>query len=403
MQRFRNHLQTTQLLYGLLLGNICLWVFFILPNMYFKGLTNSLVSLKSNPYCFFISLSLFCSISAILCLFMYAVAYWYLGVLLASERRFVFSNFIKDNPPLILCILVIGEANRSSVETLIWSVILCYLACCKGFCIVLRSRLQDNKLKNLDEFNKLTILLTTFFLLCSIFLFKDLGFWMVLMINFECIIIYKECIQAYYQISKNKAIPGTTELALQIVDALLKILQWLQIAFSHGSLFSANPVEFLLLIKLQGYFYTLLTLVKQYTKYKSSILRFTEQYPALSSDDIAHLSDEKCCICWDTLVTGTSCKITCGHILHIECIWKWMLRNTNRKCPMCNQTFLQPEGRVNSSIFSWVPFFSRQNRRAEEDVQRLRELFPNLSEQEIQREIEELGSVQAVINSLLGD
>ena len=403
MQRIRNRLQTSQLLYSLLLANLCTWVFLILPNLYFKGLTNSIVSLKSNPYSLLICLSLFCSLGALICFFMYFIAYYYLGTLLASERRFVVSNFIKDNPPLMLCIVVLGEPNRSSVEALIWSIILLYQACCKAFCVVLRSRLQDNKLKNLDELNKAIVLLTSLFLTCSLLVFRDLGFWMNLMINFETLFIFKECAQAYYQISKNKIIPGTTELALQILDTLLKIVQWLHIALSHGSLFSANPVEFLLLIKLQGYLYTMLTLIKQYTKYKSSILRFSQQYPALTGTDVEGLGDEKCCICWDTLGTGTSCKITCGHILHIECIWKWMLRNTNRKCPMCNQTFLQPEGRASSSMFSWIPFFARQSRRNEEDVQRLRELFPNLTEQEIAREIESLGSVQAVIDSLLGD
>ena len=175
----------------------------------------------------------------------------------------------------------------------------------------------------------------------------------------------------------------------------------MHLAFSHGNLFSANPVEFLLIIKLQGYCYSFATQAKQFIKYRSSIHRFTKQYPELSPSEVEHLEDEKCCICWDGLKTGSSCKITCGHILHIECIWKWMLRNTDRKCPMCKQTFLQPEIRMSSSFFSWIPFFSRQNRRTEEDMRRLRDLFPNLTEQEILREIENAGSAQAAINSLL--
>ena len=403
MQGLRIRLQTPQLLYSLLLVNLCSWVFLILPNLYFKGLTNSIVSLKSSPYSLPLSLSLFCSLGSLLCFFMYLLSSYYLGPLLASERQFAISNFFKDNPPLMLCILVQGEPNRSSVEALLWSLILLYQSCCKAFCVVLRSRLQDNKLKNLSELNFTILFLTSLFLLLSLLVFKDLGFWMNLMINFETLLIYKECAQAHYQLSSNQTIPGTTELALQILETLLKLFQWLHIALTHGSLFSANPVWFLLLIKLQGYFYAMLTLVKQYWRYKESILRFAQQYPPLNGREVDGLGEEKCCICWDKLGNGSSCKITCGHILHIECIWKWMLRNTNRKCPMCNQVFLQPEGREGEGIFSWIPFFNRQRSRNEEGVQRLRELFPNLNEQEILREIESLGSIQAVIDSLLGD
>jgi hypothetical protein len=117
------------------------------------------------------------------------------------------------------------------------------------------------------------------------------------MINFEGIIIIKESLIVYYQISRTKTISGTSELFLQIFDTALKIVQWLQIAFYKGEIFSANPVEFLLLIKLQSYLYTLITQVKQYTKYKSSIQKFMRQYPPLSPSEVALLADEKCCIC----------------------------------------------------------------------------------------------------------
>lgn len=80
-----------------------------------------------------------------------------------------------------------------------------------------------------------------------------------------------------------------------------------------------------------------------------------------------------------------------------------MLRNTDRKCPMCKQTFLLPDDRASRSIFSWFSFFSRSQRRAEEELARMRELFPNHSEIDILREIERAGSVQAAIESLLGE
>ena len=297
MERLRTHIQSKNILYGLAIANISIWILIIIPNLYFKGLTNALISLKSHSYCLIICSCLFCSINSIICFLMYLVTYFYLGNPLASERRFVFSNFIKDNPPLQLCIIVLGETNRSSIEALIWSIILTYLACCKGFCIILKCRLQDNKLKNLEEFNKAITTLAFLFVFITIILFKELGLWMMLMINFEVFFIIKECMQVYYQLNNNKAILGTTELGLQILDTILKIFQWLHLAFSHGNLFSANPVEFLLIIKLQGYCYSFATQAKQFIKYRSSIHRFTKQYPELSPSEVEHLEDEKCCIC----------------------------------------------------------------------------------------------------------
>ena len=97
MQGLRIRLQTPQLLYSLLLVNLCSWVFLILPNLYFKGLTNSIVSLKSSPYSLPLSLSLFCSLGSLLCFFMYLLSSYYLGPLLASERQFAISNFFKNS------------------------------------------------------------------------------------------------------------------------------------------------------------------------------------------------------------------------------------------------------------------------------------------------------------------
>jgi hypothetical protein len=116
---------------------------------------------------------------------------------------------------------------------------------------------------------------------------------------------------------------------------------------------------------------------------------------------LEELGDEKCCVCWDSLSSATSCKITCGHVIHVECIWKWMLRNTERKCPLCKQSFLEPNQGNGFSLLSVFSFFAR--RTSEEDLRRLAEVFPNLSEHELLREIERAGSVQEVIDNLLGD
>ena len=237
----------------------------------------------------------------------------------------------------------------------------------------------------------------------NIFVFKSLGAEMLLMINFEGVFILKESLLAYYQLSKNKEISGFSDLFLQIIETALKILQWLQIGVIHGNIFSTTPVDALLILKLQSYVCALYAQTKQYFKYKTSIEQFVKLYPALSSNEVQLLNEDKCCICWNLLNIGESCKITCGHVLHIECIWKWMLRNTERRCPMCKQNFLQPLEGERNSLASWINSVFRRSNQTNQDITRIREMFPHLTEIDIIIEIERTGSVQAAIDSFLGD
>jgi hypothetical protein len=79
-----------------------------------------------------------------------------------------------------------------------------------------------------------------------------------------------------------------------------------------------------------------------------------------------------------------------------------MLRNSERKCPLCKQTFLEPDASSSFSLLSIFSFFAR-GRSNEEDLRRMMEVFPNLSEQELLREVERAGSVQQAIDNLLGE
>lgn len=398
-----NSLQNPKIVKGIFLANLSLWFFVIIPNIYIKGPSNFLVSLKSSSYCFLTCFILVCSIALMFLYTMYILQVYLLGPLLLSERRLIFSNLIKDNPGLQLSLILIHEPLRNSVESLLWTSIFLIFAWARAGCVIIASRLNDNKLKNLEKFNFLIFIQTLSLVVFNLILFHKASFWILLLLNFEALFIIKDNVLAYYQISNTRTIAGSTELKLEIFENVFKIVQWVQIGFMNGSIFSTNPIEFLLIIKLQGYFMQFLQKFKQYSKYKTSIYQFTLKYPPLGQNQVEELGDEKCCVCWDLLVTGTSCKITCGHIMHVECIWKWMLRNTERKCPMCKQTFLEPEGPNNQSVFSWLNFLGRTYRTSEEDLRRLMEVFPNLSEHELLREVERAGSVQQVIDNLLGE
>lgn len=398
-----NALQNPKVFKGVFLANISLWFFVIIPNIYVKGPSNFLVSLKSSSYCFLTCAILLCSMAFMFLYSMFKLQTCLLGPISLSERRQIFSNLMKDNPGLQLSLILIHGPFCNSVESLIWISIFLIFAWAKAGCTLISSRLNDNKLKNLDKFNIIIFIQILCLVLCNFFLFHNAGFWVFLLLNFESIFIFKENILAYHQISNTRTIASSTELKLEIFENILKIIQWVQVGFINGSIFSTNPIEFLLIIKLQWYFMQFLQKFKQYSKYKSSIYQFTLKYPPLGQAQIDELGDEKCCICWDLLNTGTSCRITCGHIMHVECIWGWMLRNSERKCPMCKQIFLEPEGQNNFSVFSWLNFLGRSYRTSEEDLRRLMEVFPNLSEHELLREVERAGSVQQVIDNLLGE
>ena len=101
------------------MGNVIVWGFLIVPNVYFKGFANSLITLKTSHYCFITCFGLFCSISILLIGSAYKLALWYIGSLVPSEKGLVFSNFGKDNLPLQLFIIIFGDPSRNSVEVLI--------------------------------------------------------------------------------------------------------------------------------------------------------------------------------------------------------------------------------------------------------------------------------------------
>lgn len=402
MINFHMVAQNPRVLKAVMTLNALLWFIVIIPNMYVKGLSNSLVSLKSSPYCFLTCLILFLSIALQFLYLIHQLQTYLLGSLLLSERQLIFSNLIKDNPGLQLILILMQEQFRNSVESLIWAVVFLLFAWGKAACVIIISRLNDNKLKNLEKFNFLVIGLTSFVLICNFVLFRTCGLWIFVMLNFEAVFILKDCVLAYYQITNTRTLSASTELRIEIIENLLKLSQWLQIGFTNGSIISTNPVEFLLMIKLQTYIMSFFNKCSSYSRYRSSIQQFTLKYPPLSDKDFEELVDEKCCVCWDLLHTATSCRITCGHVIHVECIWKWMLRNSERKCPLCKQTFLEPDASSSFSLLSIFSFFAR-GRSNEEDLRRMMEVFPNLSEQELLREVERAGSVQQAIDNLLGE
>ncbi|OMJ68383.1 hypothetical protein SteCoe_34186 [Stentor coeruleus] len=405
MQYLNNAINLPKFFTGLCLCNLTVWLLAILPNIYFKGLFYTLISLRSSPRCFELCILLFASIADFILFGMHKLYFYYLGLLAASERSLIFDNFINDNSPLMLIIIILGEKNQNSVETTIWAIVFMVFACMRAFCRIIITRLQDNKLRNLEEINKIICFMNIAFVFCTIMIFKKASIGHLVILIFESVFIFKDTSLAYYQLSMTKIIPGSTELFLQIMESLFKIIQWAQFVVVYGELFTAGPVEFLVMIKINGYFYVLMTQTKQYLTYKNSIEQFMMKYSELSAAELSTLGEEKCCVCLDLLNTDRSCKITCGHILHIECIYKWMLRNTDRICPICKQMFLQPNNdRDSVNWYLWLMrLLNLENRITEDDIGRLREMFPNLSEQEVIREIERTGSVQNAIESLLGD
>ncbi|OMJ91597.1 hypothetical protein SteCoe_5857 [Stentor coeruleus] len=326
--------------YALVFLNIIAWIFLIIPVLIKSGLTHALKQLSSSPFCIFVSFSLFCSIFSLTIFLSQIITYIFLGGLTLSDKRNIFKSFLIDNSILQVVLIILRCPNPNSIEGLLWAIVYSNYACIKGMCLIISLRINENNLKNLSPFIKMLIFSTISILLLNLKIFAGIGFWNTLLLNFDAIIILKLLIQSYYTICLQNKIPALTDKILEIFDSALMISKWLHLEFSNGGMTSLNPLEFIVLVKLQEHCLIISKQIKQYFQFKDSIKQFNDMFPYIPKDEINILGEEKCCICWDLLNAEKCCRLNCGHVLHAECVWKYMTKSIDRKCPMCRKIFI---------------------------------------------------------------
>lgn len=347
METIKRKINIGMVFYALVFLNIIAWIFLIIPVLIKSGLVHVLKQLSSSPFCIFVAFSLFCSIFSLTIFASHIITYIFLGSLSLSDKRNVLKGFLTDNSILQVVLIILRCSNPNSIEGLLWAIVYSNYACIKGMCLVISLRISENNLKNLSPFIHMLIFLTISILLLNLQIFTGIGFWNNLLLNFDSLLILKLLIQSYYTICLQNKIPALVDKILEIFDSALIISKWLHLEFSNGGMTSLNPLEFVILVKLQGHFSIISKQIKQYFQFKDSIKQFKDMFPDVSKDEINLLGEEKCCICWDLLSAEKCCRLNCGHSLHTECVWKCMTKSIDRKCPMCRKIFIPLGGRFN--------------------------------------------------------
>jgi hypothetical protein len=95
---------------------------------------------------------------------------------------------------------------------------------------------------------------------------------------------------------------------------------------------------------------------RKYLKYKR-FKTFTSRFPQVPSEELAF--EEKCSICHETLLVAR--RVQCGHVFHMKCLYSWLKNHPT--CPMCRSQVWEnelPNVQNNNSI---QQFFTSMFRR----------------------------------------
>ena len=302
---------------------------------------------------------------------------------------------------LQFCVVLVGESQRNVIETLIWSMVFIYYSCCNVVSTTARYRLQNNNIRGLRS------VLTTLLIACSLFiglttwLLSEAGFFMLVLVNYEGILVFMESIVTYYQLISRSSFNSQQELAQEIIETIVKMLQWLHLSVTYGSWFSANPLQFLILFKLQGDASILLTGFKKFKSYKSSMKLFLTRYPPLSTQQQSFFKDESCSICWETLSYGTTSCLPCRHAYHIDCIKSWILSNSANTCPLCKRPFLESDEEASYQNIYNVLMALRQERN-DEAALRIHNVLSHIPLELIRNHLETTQSINDTVNHFVG-
>lgn len=199
----------------------------LLPSFLMSGLISTLYVIKSSfSICFLLSLA----ILVWCCYSTQFIFYICLETLTAVEKKRIFDHLVNDSMLLQFVVISIGDSSNNSIEILIWALIFIYYSACKVLSITAKYRLQNNQLRNLQRLTLITLSLTISFMLGTAYVFSNAGASLILLINYEGLLILKESSLTLYQLKNNLALSGRNDLGIQLVEILINLCRWLHLA-----------------------------------------------------------------------------------------------------------------------------------------------------------------------------
>ncbi|CAG9324375.1 unnamed protein product [Blepharisma stoltei] len=312
----------------------------LLPSFFSSGLIPTVYLIKTNlsiGFLIFLSLVLWCFYLA------HLLFYTLLGTLNSMERKEILDYILNGSMLLQLAILDLGNNSNNGIEILIWGSTFVYYCFCRVLSITAKLRFQNNHVRNLKELIFIPLGLAAAFIIGTASIFSYASFSLILLLNYDGILVLKESLITLYVFKHNLALSRKHELIIQLTETSINVCRWLHLVFFYAEWFLSSSLQaFFVIMKLQKLVSNLFTITKKCFQYNTFMNDFIKNYPPLTQEDLINLEDERCCICWEGLTNLRCSRITCGHIHHVDCIRTWVLSG-EKKCPLCKQVFLEPE------------------------------------------------------------
>ncbi|CAG9323355.1 unnamed protein product [Blepharisma stoltei] len=347
---------------------------FLLPSFLSSGLSSTFFLIRSSPaVCIFMILSImfFCTTATHL---IFNVLH---GPLSYNESKKAYEILMNDSMLLQFVVISIGDSNYVGMEIAIWATICFYYCSCKVICVTAKHRLANNQVRNLKKFSFISAFMGLMFMIGSSKFFYSAGWMMILLVNYEGLLVLKENFLILYQLSLNSAIASPTEMGFQLFEIVVNTVRWLHIAIRYSDWILTSPIQFFVIMKVQIFAFEFIDLYRRFRNYIYSMKSFLKKYPVMSKNDLQKYCNEKCCICLESLPSSKCSKISCGHVHHVKCIRTWILNNSNPKCPLCNQEFLKPETKnlTISSFSSFFNYFGNRDNQAEQTSTQIEQIL----------------------------
>jgi len=208
----------------------------------------------------------------------------------------------------------------------------------------------------------------------------------------------------------NQHIIHTLNFAGTLIDQVTLLLMTLHF-WSMQGLFLPTGTGLFIICLAQSKVKSIIKLVKNYWSYYSVLKRINNTFPVAP---LERIKGELCSICREELKPGAKI-VPCGHIFDATCLEAWM--RMKRECPNCRTSLdletssplRQRQNPVQDNLFGYISRFFMQtflDRRvptelSTESLQRLIEIFPERSAQEINQEYRRVGSAEAVVAHFL--
>jgi len=288
-------------------------------------------------------------------LLVYGLIRLFFGKLRATEKKQVQERMISY---MTFKAVFLGAILEPEIfDMMVWLAWFLLIGFLKMFSYIAQERfhhLIDNPLATRSQWLRTVLLLLGILALdvCwatfSAHIFHGAGLSTVLLLLFDCFILFIEASQALIKYSCHllETLLGADwerkTVYLQYIDFAANMLILLLTLGHYIHIWSLNGVSFtlidaIIILNLRGVYNKIVRTHASFTKFRELEKHMDEMYPDAHPEELAQLpQDEVCAICLKTLLAAK--KLPCGHFFHMSCLRQCLERATGSTvalCPLC--------------------------------------------------------------------